>query len=186
MVGFELFTDLCLAHVLCIHNPSLKIIFHCKTFPWFVSDTTRDDFYWMLKELGSFGFQNLEYIWRNWLQIGKWKVKQDVFWTWHHSFWDLIHHKGDASFDFFSAGLVIFKGDLNYRKMIYDGAWEHTTPFVEAIGPLCGKEIPFAMLRTLKSDLVVGLEENQSQELFLKDANWMINGKWGMIQVYHK
>jgi hypothetical protein len=170
--------------VLCIHNPSLKIIFHCKTFPWFVSDTTRHDFDWTLKEFGSFGFQALESLWRNWLQIGKWQLKQDGFWTSHHSFWNLIHHEGDASSDIFSAGLVFFKGDLNYRKMIYDGSWEHTTPFSEAIGPLFGKNTPFAMLRTLKSDLVVGLRENQSQELFLKDPNWMINGKWGMIQVF--
>jgi hypothetical protein len=50
-LGFELFTDLCLAHVLCTLNPSLVIIFHCKTIPWFVSDTIPDDFEWTLKEL---------------------------------------------------------------------------------------------------------------------------------------
>ena len=98
-LGFELFTDLCLAHVLCTLNPSLVIIFHCKTIPWFGSDTIPDDFEWTLKELGSFGFQELESTWRLWIQNGKWTLKKDSFWCSHHSFWNLVHHEGDASID---------------------------------------------------------------------------------------
>lgn len=151
-----------------------------------MSDTTLHDFDWTLKEFGSFGFQDLESTWRTWLQNGKWSLKKDEFWCSHYSFWNLVHHDGDAAEDIFRAGLVLFKGDLNYRKMIYDGAWDHTTPLNHAIGPLHGKTPAFAMLRTCKSDLIVGLKPNQSQELFSKDPRWMVNGKWGMIQVYKR
>ena len=69
--------------------------------------------------------------------------------------------------------------------MIGDAHWPHTTSIQEAIGPLHKETTcPFVMLRACKSDLVTGLQPGLSEEMFQKDAKWMVNGKWGMIQFY--
>ncbi len=73
--GFELFTDLCLAHVLVtvckaskvnhalamystkrhIHVFLGQVVFHAKRIPWFVSDVTLPDFEWALAQLEQSG-----------------------------------------------------------------------------------------------------------------------------------
>ena len=180
-----MYTDLCLADTLIRTNASLKIIFHCKTIPWFVSDTKPSDFEWTLAQLETMGFTDQITQWRAWIKSGIWTVKTDEFWCTPLSFWNLPKHGGFAYKDIQSAGLTIYKGDLNYRKMVFDAEWPTTTPFRVAIGPLHSPDsTPFLMLRTSKSDVVVGLKPGQEEELKSKDPNWMVNGKWGMIQYY--
>ncbi len=73
--GFELFTDLCLAHVLVtvckaskvnllwVMRPTKRhahvflgqVVFHAKRIPWFVSDVTLPDFEWTLAQLEQSG-----------------------------------------------------------------------------------------------------------------------------------
>jgi hypothetical protein len=69
--------------------------------------------------------------------------------------------------------------------MVYDCEWPVETPFEEAIGPLGLKEskiAPFCMLRTCKSNVCVGLAVGQYQILNNADEQWMVNGKFGIIQ----
>jgi len=37
-------------------------------------------------------------------------------------------------------------------------------------------------LRTLKSEIVAGLQPDQLADLPHRDPNWLINGRWGLIQ----
>ena len=41
---------------------------------------------------------------------------------------------------------------------------------------------PLLSLRTLKADVVAGLKPGQGEALFNVDQNWLVNGKFGMIQ----
>lgn len=42
---------------------------------------------------------------------------------------------------------------------------------------------PLLALRTLKADVVAGLEsEGLSRKLSETDKDWLVNGKWGMVQ----
>lgn len=77
--------------------------------------------------------------------------------------------------------LVIFKGDLNYRKLTSDATWKSTTSFREALGPLAGT-IEILALRTNKADVCVGLKEGQEEWVKGQDEKWRVDGKWAVVQ----
>lgn len=80
------------------------------------------------------------------------------------------------------ATLVIFKGDLNYRKLLGDINWKYTTEFDEALRGF--KPTNLVSLRTLKADLCVGLLSETIESLEKDEPGWMITGKYGLIQSY--
>jgi hypothetical protein len=78
------------------------------------------------------------------------------------------------------SNLVILKGDVNYRRLLSDLHWPHTTRLEEITAYF---PTSFLVLRTLKGEIVVGLEPGQAEELAAQDAAWLINGKRGIIQL---
>lgn len=79
-----------------------------------------------------------------------------------------------------ASSLIIFKGDLNYRKLAGDLKWPHVTPFKTALRGFTPSAI--CSLRTLKADLVVGLKEGQAHQVEAVDNDWMVTGKYAVIQ----
>jgi hypothetical protein len=79
-----------------------------------------------------------------------------------------------------SAGLVLVKGDVNYRRLLDDRHWPPTTR-MEAVCVYF--PAPFVTLRTLKSEIMAGLQPGQAQALQVEDSTWLINGKRGVIQL---
>jgi damage-control phosphatase, subfamily III len=82
-----------------------------------------------------------------------------------------------------NSDLVFFKGDLNHRKLTYDCAAPANTPFEKAIGPMGEKAgaPKICSLRTIKSDVVVGLVSGGNEKTKTLDENepgWKISGKY--------
>ena len=67
---------------------------------------------------------------------GKWVYEQHLFWYTGYTYWDLHSEASDLFLHLSCSDLVIFKGNLNHRKLTYDCAAPASTPFDVAIGPM--------------------------------------------------
>lgn len=77
--------------------------------------------------------------------------------------------------------LIIFKGDLNYRKLVGDVFWDPTVPFTQAVGEF--KPSKLLALRTLKSDITCGLPDGLAEHISNTDPDWLKIGKYAVIHV---
>lgn len=190
--GFEFFTDVIYALYLLKSRLATEVHFHVKDFPWFVSDVTPPDVDSLLAHLQSpITFPNRGDIdvllsrFRKHLDTEKITVQQNPFWTTGYSFHEMPSVARDLFEELRSSSLVIFKGDLNYRKLTKDGLWPHTTPFQEAIGTL-GKDsgVKVLALRTNKSDVCVGIQSQDKVDALNREepgGAWIRNGKYAVI-----
>lgn len=183
--GFELLTDLVLADFLVSSGLATEIHFHGKSFPWFVSDVTANDFRWTIqmatrtnhKWISQSGYQ-----WQSYAKEGVWSYHDHPFWTQPHEFCDMATDAPDLYATLQSADLVLFKGDLNYRKLTGDREWDHAVGFDSALRGF--QPSPLCSLRTLKANVQVGLQPGQGMKLSAQDPNWMTSGKYAVVQFH--
>uniref|UniRef100_A0A8C0XHD0 Sugar phosphate phosphatase n=4 Tax=Castor canadensis TaxID=51338 RepID=A0A8C0XHD0_CASCN len=181
--GFELVTDLVLADFLLSSKLAAEIHFHGKTIPWFVSDTTLHDFSWVIEQVKHCGDKLMFQCgvgWENHVKMGRWAYHDHVFWTLPHAYCSMPQVAPDLYAELQKSCLILFKGDLNYRKLTGDRKWEFTTPFHQALegfhpAPLCS-------IRTLKAEVQVGLQPGQAEQLTASEPNWLTTGKYGIFQ----
>ncbi|GAA5988957.1 hypothetical protein JCM11641_001254 [Rhodosporidiobolus odoratus] len=207
--GFELFTDLVLADWIVTLSPFVsEVVIHPKLLPWFVSDVQPHDFLILLSTLKDESFfpadaglsdedrqalAALSARWEKYAEQGVFKLsvpkelKQSEaggemadFWTTPLPFCDLPTAAPELLKELKKSDLVIFKGDLNYRKLVSDAWWPTTTPFEEALGPLRG-HFPLLSLRTCKADTVCGLAEGVEERVQKEDEKWRVNGKYAVV-----
>jgi hypothetical protein len=98
-----------------------KVEFQVKSHPWFVSDTTISDFEYLInqcEEFSEFGLNMLKMTdaWRGFLKDGTWILNVHDFWTTPYTF-SQLENAPDLYSHLSKADLLIFKGDLNYRKV---------------------------------------------------------------------
>ena len=87
----------------------------------------------------------------------------------------------DLRREFAAADLTVLKGDLNYRRLVGDRLYPATTPFADVTAYFPG---PVAALRTLKSDVVVGLDPATEAALDAADGDrWRTRGTHALVQV---
>ncbi len=185
--GFELFTDLCHAEFVLSAGLVDYVYFHAKTMPWFVSDVTPQDWEWTLSQMVSNpnpALSDLGKKWRTRLTDKTWVFQTHDYWTLPHDFSQMKSTSPDLYSDLGQADLIVFKGDLNYRKLVGDLKWEHTTPFEVTLRGF--HPAPLCTLRTLKADVVVGLQPGQAQASQKRSEDWMITGDFGVIQFCSK
>ncbi|CAZ82942.1 unnamed protein product [Tuber melanosporum] len=191
--GFELFVDLIFGGYLLTAGFATEIVFHPKSLPWFVSDVLPGDFTDLINALRD-PESDLKFLFSEWSELhtnGKFLLRPNRFWTTAASYWRLPSAAPRLFEDLKQSELVIFKGDLNYRKLTADAAWDPTTDFSEAIGELgkLGSGVRVLALRTCKADVVVGLSEGKDLALRSGDPEegkrkWAWSGKWAVIQFW--
>ncbi|WFD21654.1 hypothetical protein MEQU1_000309 [Malassezia equina] len=193
--GFELYCDCVYADWLIQAGIAREIHFHGKRIPWFVSDVTRKDWCWLLNTMayGSLfpdaqpqeveSLRTLGKRWKQYEKEGKWIYEQHPFWCTGYTFWEINTESPDLFHHLCESQLVIFKGDLNHRKLTYDCQAPTATPFDVAIGPLAkdAGAPPVASLRTIKSDVVVDVPLEVSERLDREEPGWRISGKYAVV-----
>ncbi|KAH6889743.1 hypothetical protein B0T10DRAFT_486751 [Thelonectria olida] len=215
--GFELYVDLILAGYLLSSGLATHIVLRPKSIPWFVSDVLPSDFSALLgaianpralyetaseeeklqgktpEPLSDAAESDLKFLFQEWAQFhaeGQLILRPNRYWTAGGSYWRLPEQNPELLEELKPAELVIFKGDLNYRKLTGDAWWDPTTPFTEALGPM-GPEsgVNVLSLRTCKADVVVGLPAGKDEELKATEGGggdsgarrWGWHGKWAVV-----
>ncbi len=181
--GIELAADFMLGLFLIERKLAHTVVFHGKPSPMFISDVTYEDFQYtintfqksespVLKKMG----KQIEAE----LNEGKIQFQTDSFWSLPKPFIEfpesMVKHLKKSN-------LVICKGDLNYRRLVEDRNWNFTANSEEITSYF---PTNLLILRTLKSEVMVGLSEKKVQELYEEDRNWLIDGKYGMVQLIQK
>jgi uncharacterized protein with ATP-grasp and redox domains len=143
--GFELYVDLILAGYLISTGLATEVVLHPRSIPWFVSDVTPTDFADLLgviadpqafysasddqydhrpsMPLSEDETANLKFLFDHWSRLhreGQLILRPNRFWTQAGSFWRMPHTAKELFSDLKQSELVIFKGDLNYRKLTGD------------------------------------------------------------------
>lgn len=144
--GFELFVDLVLAGYLVAVGLATEVVLHPKSLPWFVSDVVPGDFAALLNAMrdpaGFYKSQtegerdaeassllteqqesDVKFLfddWKNLHEEGKLILRPNRFWTHAGSFWRMPKIAPEVVEDLKESELVVFKGDLNYRKLTGD------------------------------------------------------------------
>ena len=180
--GFELFTDLCIAdYFTSLYHCQVR--FHAKAMPWFVSDVTKEDFGWLIEWMATSGeaaLEELHHKWSGYIKEGKWVVEDHPFWSYPHSFHSM-QSVAPALYEHLSqADLLLFKGDLNYRKLTGDRRWDYSEKFERSVGEF--RPAPLVSLRTLKCDLVLDVPQEVIARETLKDKDWMLYGTHAVVQ----
>ncbi len=175
--GRELAMDLVLIdHLLA--GLGAPVVLHVKLHPTFVSDATVPD---VLRFLGLMAghtpaARGLGARLTAALETGQLHLAPDPYWNSPRPLWNLPPRLAKL---FAPARLVLFKGDLNYRRLVGDAIWPEGVSLADATR---GFPAPLVALRSLKSDPIVGLPPGLPARLDALDPAWRVNGKRGLFQ----
>ncbi|MHC3388892.1 damage-control phosphatase ARMT1 family protein [Streptomyces lavendulocolor] len=177
--GRELIPDLVLIDHLLEHGHAARVALHVKPCPYFVSDAVTADVVDCLRRLtgapgdaGRIGGR----LWEA-MAKGSLEVRTHPFFCAPLPYEDMPE---DLREEFAGAVLTILKGDLNYRRLVGDRLWSPTVPFAERTAYFPGA---VAALRTLKSDVIVGLQPATLDALEQSGTAWRTSGTHALIQV---
>lgn len=195
-VGADTLFDLVLADFLLGQDLARQVVFHLKNRPFFVSDAMPQDIRLILARMrmlavpltaasatvapaseATAALEALGHRLQRHVDAQRLWLRPDPFWTRCLGFRALPPALQE---ELAQADLVVLKGDVNYRRLLDDRHWPHTTPLEAAAADI---PRPFLVLRTLKGEIMVGLAPGQAEALAAKDPQWLINGKRGICQL---
>ena len=184
-VGLDLLFDLVLTDFMFAQGWVEKVVFHLKDRPFFVSDAMPKDVratLALLDAASDAGVRGLGERLSDNLATGRLALTNDSTIAGH--FWasSLMFRRlpPPLRVNLARSNLTILKGDVNYRRLLDDRRWSYTTPLEIAAGYF---PAPLLALRTLKGEIMVGLEAGQAQALAADDPNWLTNGRRGVVQL---
>ncbi|MFD3352685.1 damage-control phosphatase ARMT1 family protein [Streptomyces fradiae] len=177
--GRELIPDLILIDHLLVHRHAERVVLHVKPYPYYVSDAMTADVVDCLRrfiqapgEAGAIGGR----LWEA-MATGRLEVRTHPFFCAPLPYEEMPE---DLREKFAAVTLTILKGDLNYRRLVGDRMWDATTPFADLTAYFPGA---VAALRTLKSDVIAGLERETLAALERSGSAWRTGGTHALIQV---
>lgn len=178
--GTELLMDLALIDFLLCAGLAGEVCLHVKGQPFFVSDAMSQDVADALDALTAAGrsAQHLAYRLAGHITSGELRLVTSWFYTSSLFYFQM---PADLEADLARMHLVLLKGDVNYRRLLGDAAWPHTTPFAEIVRYF---PAPLAALRTLKGEIIAGLAPGQAERIRAEDPDWLVNGRRGVIQAW--
>ena len=178
--GRELLPDLVLLDHLLTTGLAAEVALYVKPAPYYVSDATTADVLATVERLVAGPGQEAELIGRrlwNAMSKGTLTIRTHPFLFAPLPFHDI---PGDLRSELAGSTLTIVKGDLNYRRLVGDQLWDATEPFAGLVSHFPS---PVAALRTLKSDVAVGLDAAVVARLDSTGESWRTSGTYGLIQV---
>ena len=179
-VGMELGFDLCLADFLLGHGWAERVTFHLKRDPFFVSDAMCKDVQATLKAFSASTIPKVAVLGRRLTQAlaeGSLSLEADPFWTTAFHFPEMSPQLRET---LVATDLVISKGDVNYRRLLSDRHWPFTIPTEEVLDYF---PTSLLILRTLKGEILTGVEEGVAERIAAEDPDWLLNGQRGLIQL---
>ncbi|XP_017836075.1 damage-control phosphatase ARMT1 isoform X1 [Drosophila busckii] len=182
--GYELFADFILAEYIIEKGLASKVRFHVKAHPWYVSDVTERDVRWTLEYLSKHTDYIISLLGNKFLEFlaeGKFEIAQTShFWTSPYAFQHMRSMSPQLYKTLSQSKLIIFKGDLNYRKLLSDVCWDATQEIRTCLGGFVPSNL--CAIRTIKAEVICGISEKICAELNGKDPQWMLTGHYGLIQ----
>ena len=174
--GEELFFDILLVHFLFCKAEAEKVVLHFKTIPYFVSDALKTDFNFLLLKIAENEHgRNFAGTIDQYIKSGRLLLCDDDYWNDTEDFRDMPEHIKNSLDE---SELIIFKGDLNYRKLLGDRHWDFSARTADITAYLKKNSL---IIRILKSELMTGLNPNEIPSL--QNKTWMYNGEYGIIQM---
>ncbi len=177
--GPELVFDLLLAdRLLGLGEPPL-ITLHLKKAPFFVSDAMSKD---VLQTIHAFTREGDHRVraaggrLKRSMEEGRLALADHFFWNGPRHFTRLPREIKES---FAASELVVFKGDANYRRLLEDRKWK---PWVSLEEETSYFPAPFAVVRTMKSEIVADIPRERARVLAAEDPEWLTNGKRGIIR----
>jgi len=176
--GRELLSDLLLVDHLVETGLANHVAIHVKPHPYYVSDAVTADVVNCLRRLNASEGSAGDAGRRLWSAMRSGRVTVET-----HGYYcaPLPFHEMPPALaaDLASTSLVLLKGDLNYRRLVGDRAWPSTTSFRQASAYF---PAPVVALRTLKSDVVLGLDAGTVSTLEASGQAWRTSGRYGLVQ----
>ena len=182
-VGIDLLFDLALSDFLLGQGWAHEIHLQLKQQPFFVSDAMPGDVEQtiaLLKAEPSQAVSALGTRLADDLTSRCLILDTDPFWTSCLMFRQMPPHLKEQ---LARSSLVLLKGDVNYRRLLDDLHWPPVTRMQDVADYF---PAPLVVLRTLKGEIIIGLEPGQAEALQAEDPTWLINGKRGVIQFVPK
>ncbi|KAK8781870.1 hypothetical protein V5799_016789 [Amblyomma americanum] len=181
--GYELAADLALFDFLHASGFVAAVTIHVKAIPWYVSDVMRRDLSWTLRKMRECDHEATRALGERCqrrIDEGVWSVLDDIFWTQPFDYAQMATRRPGLYKLLQSADLVLFKGDVNYRKLVGDLEWDPSVPFHQV---LRGFDPTFlCTLRTIKSNTVAGVDRSVVRDVAQRSADWMITGEYAVLQ----
>jgi len=178
-VGAELVPDLALVDLLLLRRPAATVWLHVKPSPYFTSDATPRDVVKTVRHLtdGPPESSDLGRRLSGFISEGRLCIFTHPFYVAPLTY---VQAPDDLKKRYAAVDITLMKGDLNYRRLVGDAAWPATVPFDAVTAHWPGR---VAALRTLKSDVLTGLDAERLERLDRSGEKWRTSGSYAVIQV---